>query len=134
MNKKLQNAKLNQTLEQEIDNGVINQLTSKYILKFVDKKFNPIYWTENNHGKIDYDEMGVLVLKIFQEQLKFFIPLTFENELYLQAYEKMEKTLNKLAPTKLNSAYVNTHNIDLKIIKKDVALTLKKYFEYERNK
>jgi hypothetical protein len=121
----------NEKIKQEIDNGLVSQLTTKYILKFVDNKFNSIYWTENNHGKIDYDEMGVLILQIFQEQLKYFIPLIFENETYLQAYENMEKVLNKLEPRILNTNYIETHNIDLEIIRKDVTSVIKRYFEYE---
>jgi len=58
-----------------------------------------------------------------------FLPLTFENELYLEAYEKMEKSLQKKEYMKLNSDYIDIHNIKLNIIKEDVILTLKEYFK-----
>lgn len=113
----------------EYEFGAINQMATIYILRWVNKKFNPIYWIENNHGQMDYDEMGVLVLKIFQEQLKFFIPLTFENEYYLKAYEKIDKVLKKSVSKNLNTEYIEIHDIELKVIRKDVLSTLKNYFK-----
>ncbi len=109
--------------------GAINHMATNYILRWVNKGFNPMYWVENNHGKIDYDEMVVLILSMFRSELKMFLPLTFENETYLEIYEKMEKTLEKAVYMKLNTEYIEIHNIDLNIIKEDVVLTLKEYFE-----
>jgi len=109
--------------------GAINQMATIYISRWVAKGFNPMYWVENNHGKIDYDEMIVLILSIFRSELKMFLPLTFENELYLEAYEKMEKSLEKKEYRKLNTDYIDTHNIKLNIIREDVTLTLKEYFK-----
>ena len=114
--------------------GSITKMATIYILRWVNKGFNPMYWVENNHGKIDYDEMAVLILSIFSSELKMFLPLTFENELYLEAYEKMEKSLEKKEYGKLNTEYIGIHSIELSVIRKDVLLTLKSYFEEYRKK
>ena len=113
--------------------GTINDMATSYILRWVDKKFNPIYWVENNHGSIDYDEMVVLVLTIFKSEIKMFLPLTFENEIYLRAYEEMEKSLDKKELKKLNAEYIDIHEIELSVIRKDTVLILKNYFkEYKK--
>lgn len=114
--------------------GNISQMATIYIFRWVDKGFNPIYWVENTHGKIDYDEMVVLILSIFRSELKMFLPLTFENELYLEAYEKMEKCLEKKEYLKLNTDYIDVHNIKPNIIREDVILTLKEYFKQNGEK
>ena len=109
--------------------GAINHTATKYIIKYVDKKFSPTYWIEHTHGTTDYNEMPKLILYEMKQQLCYFLPLTFGNEKYTKQYERIESILNQTSDYELNTQYVETFKIDLNEIKKDAFEMLKHYFE-----
>ena len=121
-------------LMDEMSNGYISNITTSYIQRWINKDFNPIYWIENNHGKMEYEEMAILVLTIYKSEIKMFLPLTFENDCYLKAYQKMEDALEKKELKKLNTEFIDTYDIDINVIRKDAVMTLKNYFQASKEK
>lgn len=109
--------------------GSINHMATNYIIKFVDKKFSPMYWVEHTHGSVDYNEMPKLILYAMKKKLCYFYPLTFRSEKYTTLYEKIEKALNKTSDYKLNTQYIDTFEINLDEIEDDAIKMLKLYFE-----
>ena len=109
--------------------GAINEASTYFIIKYVDKKFIPTYWLEHTYGKTDYNEMPKLILYEMKQQMIYFFPLTFGNEEYTHRYKKMESLLDKMSDYKLNNQYIETFNIDLSEIKKEAFRLLTYYFK-----
>ena len=108
----------------------ILEMASKYITKYVDSKFHDMYWISGKrrgHGSIDYDEMPKVILHLMREQLFVISPLIMGDEKATKRYEVMKDTLNKI-PEELNKNYIETHNINIEEIRKDVSLTLCRSF------
>ncbi|HEO99108.1 MAG TPA: hypothetical protein ENO02_07420 [Epsilonproteobacteria bacterium] len=114
----------------------ITEMASKYIIKYVDKKFSTMYWLSGGrkgHGSMDYDEMPKIILHIMRDQLFTVIPFIIEDENTLIIYEMMKKRLNE-QPIKLNKEYIKIHQIDIEEIRKDVLLTLFHIFKPTSNR
>jgi hypothetical protein len=113
----------------------IIEMATKYIAKYVDTKFNSMYWISGKrrgHGSADYDEMPKIILHIMREQLFVVVPLLFEDEKALNRYEMMKERLNNL-PEKMNTKYIEIHQINIEEIRKDVSLTLCRSFRPTSN-
>ena len=109
--------------------GAINILSTKYIVKYVDKFFLSTYWIEHTHGSTDYDEMLKLIRYIVGQQLFCYHPLALGNEKYTKPYNSMRHTLGKTSDYALNIGYIETFEIDLNEIKKDTFEMLKHYIK-----
>lgn len=121
--------------EQLIPFESITEIASKHIIKYVDNRFDPMYWmfgAIRGHRKIDYDEMPKIILQLMREQLFIVVPFILEDEKTSIMYEMMEKELNKLSK-KLNKEYIEIHQIDIEEIRKDVSLTLCRSFRPASN-
>lgn len=104
----------------------LTDMATTYIIKYVDARFNPMYWQikgRRGHGSIDYDEMPKVILHIMKEQLYITIPFILEEPDSEIMYDIMKEKLCQL-PEKINKNYIDTHNIDIEEIRKDVSLTL----------
>ena len=83
----------------------IIEMASKYIIKYIDRKFSTMYWIsggKRGHGKVDYDEMPKIILHLMKEQLFIVVPFIFEDEKNVMMYKMMKDTLNKL-PEPINT-------------------------------
>ncbi len=122
-------------VEKQIYYTSITEMASKYIIKYVDRQFSDMYWLSGGrrgHGSIDYDEMPKLILYLMKEQLFIVLPFILEDESNFKMYTMMKDTLSKL-PDKINTEYINIHNIDIEEIRKDIALTLANIFRPTKN-
>lgn len=122
-------------VEKQIYYTSITEMASKYIIKYVDRRFSDMYWISGGRrgfGSIDYDEMPKLILYLMKKQLFIVFPFILENENNFQMYTMMKDTLNKL-PDKMNTEYINIHNIDIEEIREDVVLTLAHIFRPTKN-
>ena len=114
----------------------ITDMAGKYIIKYVDRRFSPMYWISGGrrgHGRIDYDEMPKVILHIMKEQLFIVIPLILEDENAYKNYKQMKAKLNEL-PEKINEDYIDTHKINLDEMREDVLLTLFHTFKPTSNR
>lgn len=126
----------NTNKDQLIHYDSITEMASRYIIKYVDNRFDPMYWmfgAKRGHGKVDYDEMPKIILQIMREQLFIVVPFILEDEKTSIMYEMMEKELNKLSK-KLNKEYIEIHQIDIEEIRKDISLTLCYTFKTTANR
>ena len=130
----ISDAQMKQVNEHLAIHGGITSMATSYIQRWINKKFNPIYWAENNHGKMEYEEMAILILTLFKSEMKMFLPLIFEDECYMTAYNTIEKSLERKELKKINYTFIEEYNIDLNVVRKDVVLTLNNYFKASKEK
>lgn len=97
-----------------------NGLATKYITKYVDKNFSPIFWSEQTYGNTDYSEMPKLILHLMKKKLVHFFPIAMENEHCMQSYTNMEQTLSHIPNEKINKEYIETFKINLDEMEKDI--------------